>query len=1231
MNYFLQQDSFVFDIEGQGDYRDQPHIADISWISLATKGCCITIPLMHERGEENGTIKVPETYKSGKKIGQIYMKTVPVYDKAPKQIERSRVFEILRPLFASTTIAKAGHDVLYDIVGVSKYLGFIPPPPYNDTKIGKWLLNENNRRNTWLKEIIEDTYEVRYDHEGIGKCVESYPFSTVAYYSYSDAKWDWLVLQDVLKDLESQGLMPIYNLEMHVLNVMCGMRVAGVSIDVPRLKEIREELKERLVKSEAEIYQAAGKKFNIGSNLQKTEILFGPESDGNQGLKPWKLTKTGMDLKKAGKLPNPVPLKYWSTDDTVMESYPDNRLCCAFRDHGDIAKILSTYVESWLGNDEDLPKVIDSKIHAGFQQYGTVTGRFSCVSADTLVESPRDMSKFPDGIPITEIKTGDWVYAFDHKRELRLRKVVWCGQTGVKKTLIVTAENSEGHQKKIRVTPEHLIMLRNGDWRAAEHLMHAPGELRRAHKPQIMTMVRRNIDGSYIKFFPNAQAKGNGSRGGGHNREHRWIMSEVLNRNLSTKYDVDHIDGNKLNNHPENLRYVPSAEHRGNRTDFAWGTEQPEIELYSGKLDYRVISIEDGPVEPVWDMEVEELHNFIANGICVHNCRAPNLQNLPRSSSELGKMIRDVFIAEPGGKLVVADYSQMELVILAHYIGEGKLYEAFMQGIDPHLMTAAMVLGREPRISGPGDGGVTPVERQDLGKAQPLYSKILTPDGWTTMGEIKVGDIVCAPSGGETRILNVFPQGHREVYKILFSDGTEAECDRSHLWKVNSRYSTYVLTTEEILNSGLKQPSGAYRWSVPITEPLEFKHAELPVDPYVVGALLGDGCFTQDRVVFTTAEDEMVGLINERLPEPLYLNKQASHDYDYTVIGIGKGKGRNRPSVLRKFLNDSGLAGRNSHSKFIPQEYLFAAKEQRYELLKGLMDTDGYAGNSTYTNEFTTVSGQLAEDVAFLVRSLGGEAKIKRKKTSWTHNGVKKFSGAYRLYLRLPECPFKLTRKINKWKKSPDRRKFITGIQEIGVRECQCILVDHPDHMYITDGVTPTHNTLGFAVVYGAGLGKVSSMAHISFDEAKRVLKMHEKMFPEVHEFKQDVIDLARSRKPVPYITTLLGRKRRIPELNSSNDKLRMGAERQMFNSLIQGGLADLIKLAMIRLDATLPDEAKLVLTVHDEVVVSCPDSMVTEVENLVREAMTGPGIQKYLRVPMKIEMHSGDSWGECK
>lgn len=173
--------------------------------------------------------------------------------------------------------------------------------------------------------------------------------------------------------------------------------------------------------------------------------------------------------------------------------------------------------------------------------------------------------------------------------------------------------------------------------------------------------------------------------------------------------------------------------------------------------------------------------------------------------------------------------------------------------------------------------------------------------------------------------------------------------------------------------------------------------------------------------------------------------------------------------------------------------------------------------------------------------------------------------------------------------------------------------------------------TLGFAVVYGAGLKKVASMAHLDMNGAKRVMRKHEMMFPEIHAFKQAVINLARSRKPVPYITTLLGRKRRVPALNSRNDKIRMGAERQVFNSLIQGGAGDILKLAMIRLDAILPPEAKIVMTVHDEIVVSCPEEIAEEVARLMTEAMTGEGIQKLVRVPLKIELNIVDRWDLAK
>ena len=143
-------------------------------------------------------------------------------------------------------------------------------------------------------------------------------------------------------------------------------------------------------------------------------------------------------------------------------------------------------------------------------------------------------------------------------------------------------------------------------------------------------------------------------------------------------------------------------------------------------------------------------------------------------------------------------------------------------------------------------------------------------------------------------------------------------------------------------------------------------------------------------------------------------------------------------------------------------------------------------------------------------------------------------------------------------------------------------------------------------MVYGAGLKKVAAMAKMNIAGARHILKMHEKMFPEIHAFKQAVIDHAKSRRPIPYITTLLGRKRRIKELFSKDDGIRMGAERQIVNSLIQGGAGDLIKLAMVRLDATLPDEASIVLTVHDEIVVSCPEHMAEQVADMMREAMTG-------------------------
>jgi len=176
-------------------------------------------------------------------------------------------------------------------------------------------------------------------------------------------------------------------------------------------------------------------------------------------------------------------------------------------------------------------------------------------------------------------------------------------------------------------------------------------------------------------------------------------------------------------------------------------------------------------------------------------------------------------------------------------------------------------------------------------------------------------------------------------------------------------------------------------------------------------------------------------------------------------------------------------------------------------------------------------------------------------------------------------------------------------------------------------GVAKTEN---FAVVYGSGVEKTASTAGITLKEAKRFLDIHQREFPEIYAFKDAVIRVAKSRRPA-HLRTLLGRKRRLPELFRADRGQRMAAERQAVNSLIQGSAADLIKLAMIRLHSSLPPEMKLILSVHDELVMTCPDAMVEEGSRLMREAMLGEEIQSLLSVPMTIDLSVVKRWADAK
>jgi DNA polymerase I-like protein with 3'-5' exonuclease and polymerase domains len=645
VKYFEDRPTFVFDVETMGAHRGDPVVNRVSRLSMATQGRSIVVPM----GHPNGDVLLERERKRKDPVTKKFVTTPARWSEPPEQMRPGQIFDILEPLYFNPDIAKGAQNAPFDFVSVAKYFGGrVPVGPYHDTAVVSWILNENSLNG--LKEVTKQRYKRKYDTENVGRKVEAFPFSKVAGYSYLDAKYTWLHLVDGLRRIEEEGLQDVYDLEMDVLRVLLSIGAQGTPVDIDRMKELAVELAERRDESKTAVFRAAGKTFNVNSNPQKQTLFYGSKKDGNLGLKPWKLTKGGLQKKDEGK---ELTIHDYSTDKESLERYEDNPVVKPFLEYQEVDRVLGTYILGYLGVEGDPKKetqIFEGKVYPDFVQYGTVTGRFSC--------------------------------------------------------------------------------------------------------------------------------------------------------------------------------------------------------------------------------------------------RTPNLQNIPRPDTDLGKAVRGLFVAGPGHKLVVADYGQIELVVLAHYVGMGALYEGFFQGIDPHTMTAATVFQQDP---------------EDLQR------------------RVDAGD-----------------------------------------------------------------------------------------------------------------------------PEAKHMRQQAK--------------------------------------------------------------------------------------------------------------------------------------------------------------------------------------AINFAVVYGAGPVKVASMAKVKERRAREILDIHQTAFPEIYDFKDQSLRVARSRKP-PSLTTLMGRKRRIPTLMSREPKIRSRAERQMINSLIQGSAADLIKLAMVRLHTGLVDSGlgDIILTVHDEVVVRCPEENSDKVSEIVREAMTGSGIQDWVKVPLNIDLKVVDRWADAK
>lgn len=376
----------------------------------------------------------------------------------------------------------------------------------------------------------------------------------------------------------------------------------------------------------------------------------------------------------------------------------------------------------------------------------------------------------------------------------------------------------------------------------------------------------------------------------------------------------------------------------------------------------------------------------------------------------------------------------------------------------------------------------------ESGKAQPYSALVQTPTGPKRMGELVVGDTILGLDGHAQTVTAIHERGERDVWQVTTSTGQTVECCDEHLWNVQDHNDRVrkpghwrTLTTAQIATT-VRTAAGRARWHLPLPAASHYESAgDLPVDPYLLGILLGDGCLTRREVLLSSADDEITASAVALAPHGTEI--RAIGAYDYRLVTP-----RGQVNALLESLAELGLIGTRSHTKFVPSAYMRASIAERTALLQGLLDTDGSVVNGVGV-EFCTTSPRLAQQVAELTQGLGGLVS-----TTWRRTAASGKPGrmSARLYLRLPMDlePFRLARKAQAYTRPAAPQSHIASVTNTGRREpMRCIAVSNPDRLYLTDGHVPTHNTWVALIAAAQALRDGEHVTYVDFeDRAGRVV-----------------------------------------------------------------------------------------------------------------------------------------------
>lgn len=357
------------------------------------------------------------------------------------------------------------------------------------------------------------------------------------------------------------------------------------------------------------------------------------------------------------------------------------------------------------------------------------------------------------------------------------------------------------------------------------------------------------------------------------------------------------------------------------------------------------------------------------------------------------------------------------------------------------------------------------------GKGQPLDAGVLTPWGYGQMGELRVGSLISNPDGSVQTVIGIYPLGHRQLYRVSFHDGSSTEVTDDHIWlawrskesskrngkRLSGEEGSRLWTTEEVA----RRLSAGNRFRIPITAPVRFtdtaRYPRRPVHPYLIGVILGDGSVTEKYVRIVSADPPIIDRIRTMVPRLVGPYSYGDRAPEYRIA---------EPNSIRPYLANWGLVGLKSGDKYIPDPYLLGSIEERWELLRGLMDTDGWADQDGDIY-FTTTSERLRDDVIFLARSLGAFV-TRTDKFPRCQYGAGQPAWCLRMKFSDGSMAFSLDRKRSLAGRKPQSMgRSITAIEPTRIAEAQCIRVSNPNGLYLTDDFIVTHNSdllLGTAI-----------------------------------------------------------------------------------------------------------------------------------------------------------------------